>query len=199
VKRWWVAAGTLVILIGAVAVWLVTRDAGGRPAAVVSPFDPCPSPASPPPVSPPPPSGDPTAIALPRVVLPCFTEGEPVELATMGRPMVVNLWASWCEPCRTELPELQAFADRHPDQIAVIGVVTEDTRAASASLAEDLNVTFPALYDSGGMLRRALGSGALPITLFVDAAGHVRHTAATGKLTASTVETLAREHLGLGS
>jgi len=191
VKRWWIAAAALVVVIGAVAVWLSSRGDGVRPTAVASPFDPCP-----PPVSPAPPT-TPGGAALPRVVLPCFTEGEPVELAALGRPMVVNLWASWCEPCRTELPQFQTFADEHSDEIAVIGVVTEDTRAASASLAEDLHITFPALYDSGGVLRRTLGSGALPITLFVDAGGQVRHSAATGQLTASTLEVLAREHLGL--
>jgi thiol-disulfide isomerase/thioredoxin len=193
VKRWWIAVAALVVLLGAVAVWLSSRDDGGRPTAVASPFDPCPPPVTPAPTVPAAPGGE----ALPRVVLPCFTEGEPVELAALGRPMVVNLWASWCEPCRTELPQFQAFADKHPGEIAVMGVVTEDTRAASASLAEDLQITFPALYDSGGMLRRALGGSALPVTLFVDAGGRVRHVARTGVLTVSTLEALAREHLGV--
>lgn len=209
-RRWWVAAAALVVVVAAVAVWWQLRDEGVRSPAVASPFDPCPSPVSPPPgpgavdQS----AGSPDAggqggapgagQALPRVVLPCFTGGEPIELAALGRPLVVNLWASWCDPCRTELPQLQAFADAHPGDVVVIGVVTTDTRAASASLGEDLHLTFPALFDRQGKLLHAVGGTGLPVTLFVDAQGRVLHVASGGSLTASTVEELVRQHLGLG-
>jgi thiol-disulfide isomerase/thioredoxin len=121
-----------------------------------------------------------------------------VALAALGRPSVVNLWASWCEPCRTELPELQRFADRGADEIAVLGVITGDTRTSAASAAEDFGISFPAVFDPDGSLLTGIGRNALPVTLFLDAAGGVRHVYQSGEpLTLSTLEGLARQYLGV--
>ena len=129
------------------------------------------------------------------LTLPCFTGGEPVVLARLGRPAVISLWASSCQPCREELPELQAFADASP-RFAVLGVVTGDRRSAAASLAGDLGITFPSVDDPDRRLLRALGRMALPVTLFVDAAGVVRHEDVSGALTANRLRTLATRYLG---
>jgi thiol-disulfide isomerase/thioredoxin len=170
------------------------NGAGVRTATGPSPFHPCPAPVA---GTMPPPSGS-LAPVLPPVTLPCFTGGEPVALAALGRPSVVNLWASWCEPCRTELPELQRFADRGADEIAVLGVITGDTRTSAASAAEDFGISFPAVFDPDRSLLTGIGRNALPVTLFLDAAGGVRHVYQSGEpLTLSTLEGLARQYLGV--
>jgi len=145
------------------------------------------------------PSGKPAgAPMIPAVTLPCFTGGQSVALARLGRPAVINLWASWCPPCRAELPEFQRFADAAGDGLIVLGVVTGDTRSAAAAVAKDTGITFPAVFDADESLRRGLGRAGLPITIFVDASGRVRHVyQASELLTQSTLETLAREHLGV--
>jgi thiol-disulfide isomerase/thioredoxin len=132
---------------------------------------------------------------LPDLTLPCFTGEQPFRLADLRGPAVVNLWASWCGPCREELPVLQRYADQAAGQVHVLGVVTEDRRPAATSLAEDLGVTFPALDDPAAALRVQLG-GFLPATLFVDSAGRVRHVL-QGELDEQALTNLVTEHLGV--
>jgi thiol-disulfide isomerase/thioredoxin len=135
---------------------------------------------------------------LPDLTLPCFTGEEPFRLADLRGPVVVNLWASWCTPCRDELPMLQAYADRAAGEVRVLGVVTEDRRSAAASLAEDLGITFPALDDREGLVRTDLARIGLPVTLFVDAAGRVRHVR-NQPLDEETLAGLVTEHLGVSA
>jgi hypothetical protein len=70
---------------------------------------------------------------LPDIALPCLGGGRDVNLAGLRGPMVVNLWASWCEPCREELPVLQEYAERARRQVRVLGVDFEDTGRGSAT------------------------------------------------------------------
>jgi len=119
------------------------------------------------------PSAAPSAprAALPDLELPCFTGGAPVRLADLRGPAVINIWASWCEPCRAELPLMQGLADRAGDRVRVIGVDTGDARDAAAAFGADKQVTMPTLYDRDKKLLSSLGRAALPVTVFVDSAG----------------------------
>ena len=108
---------------------------------------------------------------LPELKLPCFTGEEQVALRSLPGPAVINLWASWCDPCRRELPVIQRLADRTAGQITVIGVDTGDTRDAGASFAADKGVSFPTLFDPDKKLANAIAGTNLPITIFVDASG----------------------------
>jgi len=134
---------------------------------------------------------------LPDVTLPCYAGGAPVRVSGLRGPAIVNLWASWCEPCRRELPVLQRYADRVDGRAHVIGVITEDTRDASGALAADLGLRFPQLYDRSAQLRRLLNRAALPITLLVDREGQIRLLYNTKALDADTLDTLAQQYLGL--
>jgi thiol-disulfide isomerase/thioredoxin len=158
----------------------------GAQVSAESPFDACPPSTASAPTGP---------DALPAVTLPCFTGGEPVALDRLGRPAVINLWASWCTPCRAELPQLQAFADEAGDRVLVLGVVTDDVWDRAASIA-DYGVHFPAVFDPESTLKRALGRPGLPVTLFVAADGSVRATDVSGALTVERLRALAGEHLG---
>ncbi|MDT5029385.1 MAG: hypothetical protein QOE61_5811, partial [Micromonosporaceae bacterium] len=109
---------------------------------------------------------------------------------------VINLWASWCGPCRAELPEFQRLADRANGKVVVLGVVTDDSRSAASSLAADLDITFPTLLDASSQLQHSVAP-VLPVTLFVDANGVVRHTDLSGALALSTLEDLVHQHLGV--
>lgn len=167
--------------------------AGSLPGAatVESPFDACPSAGSSAGSSAPP-EGTVAAITLP-----CFAGGAAVTLGRIGRPAVVNLWASWCGPCRTELPQLQRLADAAGDDLVVLGVVSGDAWTNAAELGQDLAITFPAVFDPSFEVQRAVGQRALPMTLFVDAAGQVRHVHATSVLTWESAVDLVRTYLGL--
>jgi len=135
---------------------------------------------------------------LPDVELPCFVDGQPVRVDQIRGPAVINLWASYCEPCRVELPAFQRLAERLGDQLHVIGVDTHDGREAARSIGEDFGLTFPNLYDRDAAMQSKLGRGAfLPMTLFVDGHGRIRHIDTSGALDDATLATLVARHLDI--
>ena len=135
--------------------------------------------------------------ALPELTLSCFTGGAPVALRDVAGPAVINVWASWCGPCRKELPAFQRLSERAAGQLQVVGVNTRDSRGGAQSIGEDFGVRFPILVDQGDALQRELKRSAFPLTLFVDAQGRIRHVDATGALDDAQLAKLVRQHLGL--
>jgi thiol-disulfide isomerase/thioredoxin len=133
---------------------------------------------------------------MPSEPLPCMEGGDPVDLAVpSGVPTVVTVWASWCAPCRAELPEFQRYADAAGPRLRVIGVVSGDTRQAATALARDLGVRFPTLYDRSGRLMKRLGRTALPVTLFIAPDGRLAHLYNSTPLTGPALSTLVETHL----
>ena len=93
----------------------------------------------------------------------------------LGRPLVVNFFAAWCAPCRTELPEFQATFTEYGDRVGFLGISRDDTPGPSVELLAELGVGYPAGFDgSDGSLYPAVGGfGVMPMTLFVDEFGTV--------------------------
>ncbi|MEU5906279.1 TlpA disulfide reductase family protein [Micromonospora sp. NPDC047527] len=139
----------------------------------------------------------PGGVALPELTLTCFTGGAPVALRDVAGPAVINVWASWCPPCRKELPAFQRLSERAAGQLQVVGVNSRDSRGGAQSIGEDFGVRFPILVDQGEALQRGLNRNAIPLTLFVDTQGRIRHIDATGALDDAQLTTLVRQHLGL--
>jgi peroxiredoxin len=98
-------------------------------------------------------------------------DGGLVDLAALrGRPVVVNFWATWCEPCVREFPLLrQAAASRHPDRLAVVGVLSGDRPAAARAFVRRHGATWPIAVDPtpGAATAAAWGAVGLPHTFFV--------------------------------
>jgi thiol-disulfide isomerase/thioredoxin len=88
-----------------------------------------------------------------------------------GTPVVVNIWASWCDPCKREAPLLASAADTYRDRIQFLGVDILDTRDSARSSMKEWGMTYPSLYDSSGDVRNQLGLLGQPDTLFYDASG----------------------------
>ena len=108
------------------------------------------------------------------VDLPCLTAGPAVNPAGLGgRPVVVNLWATWCEPCRTEMPILQAAHDRYGARVQFLGVNTKDRPEWAAEFLQEVKVTYPQVVDSDGTLLNSLRLPGLPVTVVVDARGGI--------------------------
>jgi cytochrome c biogenesis protein CcmG, thiol:disulfide interchange protein DsbE len=100
--------------------------------------------------------------------------GPPVALASLrGAPVVVNFWASWCEPCVTEHAALLEGARRWGGRVHFVGVVYEDTEADALAFLEARGRAYVSLLDPGGRTAIAYGIGGVPETYFVDAAGQV--------------------------
>jgi cytochrome c biogenesis protein CcmG, thiol:disulfide interchange protein DsbE len=136
------------------------------------------------------------ALDLPDLTLPCFTGGAPVRTTELRGPAVINLWGSWCGPCREELPLMQELADATTGKLRVLGVDTRDDRDAGASFAADHGVTMPTLFDPERKLLVALERANLPVTIFLAPDG--KRFVYTGKaLDKPTLGTLVRTHTGV--
>jgi thiol-disulfide isomerase/thioredoxin len=112
---------------------------------------------------------------LAGITVPCLGAPGPVDVgaALAGRPALINVWASWCAPCRDELPALAAYAAR-PDAVPVLGIDARDDPRAALSLLRDVDVTLPSVTDPDGTLRAALDiPPALPVSYVVRADGSV--------------------------
>ena len=114
-----------------------------------------------------------------------------------GQPTVINLWGSWCTPCREELPLMQEFADAAGGQVRVVGLISKDGRPQAESFAADAGVTFPSALDADGELMTELGLNGLPYTYFLDADGGLVHTEVGPIDSVDELRALAAEHLGV--
>lgn len=129
-------------------------------------------------------AGDGSSVILPveqRQPAPVLTgtdlNGDPVDTATWkGQPGVINVWASWCAPCRAEAPELVAVAQKHPD-VNFLGLDTRDSDAPARAFVEKFGITYPNLPDPNGQLvlqfSDSLPPQAIPSTLLIDSEGRV--------------------------
>lgn len=136
--------------------------------------------------------------ALPDVVLPCLGGGADVSLsaAPPGRPMLVNVWGTWCGPCVAEVPELVAFAEKAGDRVGLVGVLTQDTQRLGLEFAREFGMHYPNVVDDDGVVLRAFAPGP-PVTLFLDAQGTVVHRKAGAIADLAELEGLVAEHLGV--
>jgi len=144
--------------------------------------------------------GDADDGGLPDLTLPCLGGGEDVDLSTLRGPLVVNLWASWCKPCRAEMPALAAFYQQYGDQVPVLGIDYSDTQTGPAlELAKKSKVTYPLLADPGGDLSADDPVPVLrgvPYLLFLDADGDLT-TVPGGVDSVDELVDLVQEHLGV--
>lgn len=135
--------------------------------------------------------------ALPAVSFDCLGGGELDLARAPGVPTVVNLWASWCGPCREELPLMQQLADDAGDRVRVVGIVSRDGVPQADSFAADASITFPGAYDRDGELMAHLGLNGLPFTFFLDADGALVHSEVGQIDTVEELRALVADHLGV--
>lgn len=89
-----------------------------------------------------------------------------------GHPLVINFWASWCPPCRKEMPALARVAQQLVGKVAFVGLDTQDERSAGLAFARSTNVHYPLAFDTA-QVWSAYGVYGLPTTFFVSSDGHI--------------------------
>jgi len=91
-----------------------------------------------------------------------------------GKPLIINVWASWCGPCRAEMGSLERLSRRlGAKKVKVIGISTDDDAAAAAAFLMKSRVTFDNYLDRKLLLENMLGANTIPLTVLVDAKGRV--------------------------
>jgi cytochrome c biogenesis protein CcmG/thiol:disulfide interchange protein DsbE len=137
------------------------------------------------------------AQVLPAVAFDCPGGGSLDLGRAPGVPTVVNLWGSWCPPCREEMPVLQRFADAAGKRVRVVGVISKDGLPQADSFAADTGVRFPSAFDGQGQLKSGLGLNVLPYTYFLDADGALAYTQVGPVTSVDELRGLVAEHLGV--
>ncbi|MFG1920443.1 TlpA family protein disulfide reductase [Cryptosporangium sp. NPDC048952] len=136
-----------------------------------------------------------------RSVKPLLCMNKTADMVTIGaptgRPMVLNLWGSWCPPCGEEMPSFVRLAAAAGDELTVVGVNTSDEASRAVAAADELDVRFANVFDRAEEVRRALGVNALPATAFVSATGEVVHVYRGTPLTDAALTGLVRQYLGV--
>ncbi|HEY7168964.1 MAG TPA: TlpA disulfide reductase family protein [Candidatus Binatia bacterium] len=103
-------------------------------------------------------------------------DGKPVGLGTFrGKPLVINFFASWCDPCREEMPLLNQLASRSAKEgYAIVGIAVEDNRAALTQYVDEARIGFPVALDLNSTVKRAYHIFGPPATFFIDGKGVIR-------------------------
>lgn len=126
--------------------------------------------------------------------------GGPVDPALWaGKTLLINVWASWCGPCRREQPALEALWRRLAprEDIQFVGVDHRDGRAPAEQWIDRYGVTYPSIYDPDGKIAERLGVPFVPATILVDRRGQLRYRL-VGEQRADFVEGLLDVVVALG-
>lgn len=128
--------------------------------------------------------------------------GEEIQLSELrGAPVVINFWASWCAPCRAEMPAIQEIADRYQDQgLTVLGI--NATAGDSFTKAVDFiainRLKFPILFDYDNTVNSAYQVRSLPTTFFVDAEGMIDDIVIGGPMSEALLQTRIEKLIEVG-
>jgi thiol-disulfide isomerase/thioredoxin len=130
--------------------------------------------------------------SAPKVDVPALDGDGRVTLAAhRGTPVVLNFWASWCEPCQRETPELVGFSKRHPD-IAVVGLAVNDLPGDARAFARKEGVPYQLGLDRDADVAGEFGVSGLPVTAIIDGDGKVASTY-IGEISEAQLESFAKQ------
>ena len=113
--------------------------------------------------------------------------GKQVSVGIPGKITVINFWATWCPPCRAEMPELEAFALKHGSQIAFYAINIQESRDTVQEFLKQNKLTMPVLLDEQGETARKFRVSAIPTTVISDKQGIIRFRK-SGTVTLSELE-----------
>jgi len=144
-------------------------------------------------------TSEPSDRGLSGLVLDCLGGGRPVDLAGLhGKPTVINLWASWCGPCKKELPLLAKAHRELGDRVQILGIdFADDSPGAAIDLAKGAGVTYPLLADPKSSSKGILKVVGLPQTVFVDAQGTIVATERREYRSYDDLTNAISKHLGV--
>jgi thiol-disulfide isomerase/thioredoxin len=127
-------------------------------------------------------------------------QDEAVQLSDFrGQPVIINLWASWCGPCRAEMPAIQRVSEEYADQglvILAVNATNQDSQANAMAFVAEHRLTFPILFDIDGLVSQVYRLQALPSTYFVDQFGVIEEVVIGGPMAEALLRTRAENLFG---
>lgn len=127
-------------------------------------------------------------------------QGALVSLSDLrGKVVIVNFWASWCPPCRAEMPALETVHQDYSERdlvILAVNATEQDNIEAVEAFAQELNLSFTILFDDTGNINRLYQVTALPTTYFIDANGIIKDVVIGGPMSETLLRARAEELLG---
>ena len=109
------------------------------------------------------------------IMLDCLDGTDGASINGIKGPAIINVWGSWCGPCKEEMPILRSFYEKAQDNLALIGVDVEEASIEDGrKFVENNGITWPNLYDADGKSRAYFGMG-VPVTWFIAADGSVAY------------------------
>lgn len=108
-----------------------------------------------------------------ETLLNCLTGSEKISVQSLRGPLIINVWGSWCGPCKQEMPYFVDFNNQAIGKVKMLGIAVEEAKAQdSKDFIISNGMTWPNLYDAKGDTRKTFGMG-VPVTWFIDEAGTV--------------------------
>ncbi len=152
-------------------------------------------------------SGTSTAGRIPApqkgFLAPDFTLADPrgsqYHLASLhGKPVLVNLWATWCPPCRAEMPAIEQYYEQYKAQglvVLAVNATAQDAPLNIVPFAQEYNLTFPILLDETGSVAQSYQLRSLPSTFFINRDGTIAEVVIGGPMSGATLQTYIQEIL----
>ena len=131
------------------------------------------------------------------VPLECLGGGSAIAADSIRGPALINVWGTWCEPCKQELPHLAHFLAKYSDQVDLGGIAVEEKSMESVSkFVQSHGISWPILYDATGATRGKFGMG-VPVTWLVDESGTVVYKKYGPFKSTEEIELAAIKYLGV--
>ena len=127
------------------------------------------------------------------------TEGETIKLSDLrGQAVLVNLWATWCPPCRAEMPAIERVYKDYKDQglvVLAVNMTAQDTPSNIAPFIDEYGLTFPVLLDEDNSVASAYQLRSLPSSFFIDRDGIIREVVIGGPMAEALLRTRVEQIL----
>ncbi len=126
-------------------------------------------------------------------------QGEPVSLSDfLGKPVLVNYWASWCPPCKAEMPAMQRVYQDYTQRgfvILAVNATNQDDLTSAKNFAAEMGITFPILFDPDGKVGKRYQVSALPTSFFIDPRGVIQEVVIGGPMSEALLRSRVDELL----
>jgi len=131
------------------------------------------------------------------IMLDCLDGTDGASINGIKGPAIINVWGSWCAPCKEEMPILRSFYEKAQGKLALIGVDVEEASIGDGrKFVENYGITWPNLYDADGKSRAYFGMG-VPVTWFIAADGSVAYKHIGVIKSEKELISMASEYLGV--